>query len=421
MMIRKEIKTEIVVAGGGTAGCAAALSAARMGKKVILIEKLAMLGGLATAGNVLIYLPLCDGYGKQLISGVSEELLLASINYGPGKVNDWEGFFDEETGNWEKGKGRYIACFNPASLALAMNELLLEAGVDIWYDTVVTDTLKNECKISAIECFNKSGMHKIEAECFIDATGDADLAVSAGVSYQNGENHISTWALEVSPKKKKGLALRMVGEENEAKRELVGMSGKVMSEYITKSHTALLQYYKEQWNDHDDLDRTNLYPVTLATMADFRRTRAIKGKTNINDDNYWTEFNDSVGVFQGAFNLANKSKVWEIPYGALVPQEIENLLVAGRCIDSSGNCWDHTRLIPVTAQTGDIAGIAASLAINTNTSTQNLSIKTLQEELIKQGHLTSLEAAYGKEWKKIAEERIAIQEKSKKVIKKENA
>lgn len=407
MMIRKEIKTEIVVAGGGTAGCAAALSAARMGKKVILIEKMAMLGGLATAGNVLIYLPLCDGYGKQLICGISEELLLASIHYGPGEINDWQGFVEEKTGDWKKGKGRYIACFNPASLALAMNELLLKAGVDLWYDSVVTDTLKEESKITAVECFNKSGMHKIEAECFIDATGDADLAISAGAPYQNGENHISTWALEVSPKKKKGLALRMVGEENEAKKELVGMSGKVMSEYITKSQKALLHYYKEQWKNNDNLNRKNLYPVTLATMADFRRTRAIKGKRNLNDDNYWTEFDDSVGVFQGSYLPGDKSKVWEIPYGALVPQEIENLLVAGRCIDSRGGCWDHTRLIPVTAQTGDIAGIAASLAMNTNASTQNLSIQALQEELVKQGHLTNLEEAYGKEWKNVAEERIA--------------
>ena len=210
MAVKHNIKSEIVVCGGGTAGCAAALSAARMGRKVILIEKLAILGGLATAGNVLIYLPLCDGYGKQVIHGVSEELLLASLKYGPGEVNDWQGFVDEETGDWEQGKGRYMACFNPASLVLAMNELLHEAGVDVWYDTVVTKACKEGDRISGVECYNKSGMHHIEADCYIDATGDADLAVSVGVPYNSDKNHISTWALEVSPKKQNGLILRMV-------------------------------------------------------------------------------------------------------------------------------------------------------------------------------------------------------------------
>ncbi len=391
----KKIETEIVVAGGGTAGFAAAISAARMGHKVILIEKLAILGGLATAGNVFIYLPICDGHGKQLIYGVSEELLLASIKYGPGKVNDWQGYFNEKTNDWKKGEGRYMACFNPSSLVLAMNELLREAGVDIWYDTVVTNTIKEDKKITGIECYNKSGMHQINANCFIDATGDADLAVSSGVEYKIGTNRLAIWALEIRSNSNKDWSLCRV-ENNE--KTMVGMSGKIMSEFVSDSQHEMLKHYKEKWKEKS-FDRTNLYPIVLPTMADFRRTRAIIGKTNLNDDNYWTEFEDSVGVFQGSFYPDKKSKVWGLPFGTMISNKIENLIVAGRCIDSSGDCWDHTRLIPVTAQTGNIAGVAAALSIQLSKTPNTLPIKELQQELIKQGHLINLEQAYGQNWK----------------------
>jgi len=79
-----EIKyeTDVVVAGGGVAGVAAALAAARSGVKVMLLERSFMLGGLATAGLVTIYLPLCDGEGRQVSFGLSEELLKLSIEHG---------------------------------------------------------------------------------------------------------------------------------------------------------------------------------------------------------------------------------------------------------------------------------------------------------------------------------------------------
>ena len=73
---------DIAVCGGGFGGISAALAAARMGKKVVLFEKQYMLGGLGTAGLVTIYLPLCDGYGKQVSFGIAEELFRLSISYG---------------------------------------------------------------------------------------------------------------------------------------------------------------------------------------------------------------------------------------------------------------------------------------------------------------------------------------------------
>ena len=107
---------DVAVVGGGIAGVAAALQAARSGMKTILIEKTILTGGLATTGLVYFYLPLCDGNGRQVTFGITEELLRASLQYGPGDIPaDWH----------EPGAGRRLqAVFSPAAFVLAMDEML---------------------------------------------------------------------------------------------------------------------------------------------------------------------------------------------------------------------------------------------------------------------------------------------------------
>ena len=85
-------KYDVAVVGAGVAGVAAAVAAARRGRKTVLIEKQTIIGGLATSGLIYIYLPLCDGNGRQLISGISEEMLKKSCEFGPFKLNkNWGG------------------------------------------------------------------------------------------------------------------------------------------------------------------------------------------------------------------------------------------------------------------------------------------------------------------------------------------
>ena len=96
MKIAYEKIYDIAVVGGGIAGVAAALQAARCGMKTVLIEKTVLPGGLATTGLVRVYLPLCDGNGHQVSFGITEELLRASYKYGPGDIPE----------NWKNGKMR---------------------------------------------------------------------------------------------------------------------------------------------------------------------------------------------------------------------------------------------------------------------------------------------------------------------------
>ena len=182
---------DVAVCGGGFAGISAALAASREGKSVVLFEKEHMLGGLGTAGLVTIYLPLCDGNGRQLTFGLAEELLFRSIKYGPGDIGkNWQ----EETNCDEISRFRCV--FSPASFIIALDEILEENNVDVWYDTVVCGVAQEGSKVSSVTVCNKSGVGELFADCFVDATGEAELYRKCNIPCHDAENFLAVWALE---------------------------------------------------------------------------------------------------------------------------------------------------------------------------------------------------------------------------------
>jgi 2-polyprenyl-6-methoxyphenol hydroxylase-like FAD-dependent oxidoreductase len=186
-------KYDIAVCGGGFAGISASLAAAREGKKVLLIEKQFMLGGLATAGLVTIYLPLCDGYGKQVSFGIAEELFHLSIKHGAE---------DRYPENWLDGKGtrtekdpRFETQYNAQLFAILSEELLKKEGVDILYGTSVVGVEKEADKITHILTENKSGRTAYTIKAVVDCTGDCDIAKFAGApteTFKQG-NVLAAW------------------------------------------------------------------------------------------------------------------------------------------------------------------------------------------------------------------------------------
>jgi len=189
---------DVVVCGGGMAGVAAALAAARHGRKTCLLEKTVFPGGLATAGNVLIYLPLSDRRGRQVTFGLAEELLKASIAYGPGEVH--------VINDYAQG---HQSVFNPASFILALDELLLAAGVEVWFDSLVCGVQTARGTITGVAVENKSGRGLVKGKTFVDATGDADLAFRAGAPCAVQENFMTIWAAGASPALDKAIRDRL--------------------------------------------------------------------------------------------------------------------------------------------------------------------------------------------------------------------
>ena len=366
---------DVTVCGAGVAGVAAALAAARRGMKTLLIEKTTQPGGLATGGLVLVYLQLCDGKGNQLISGISEELLKISNQYGPHEPNP----------HWKEGKGAYIARFSPASFVLAMDELLEEAGIDVWLDTVLISAKKQDGRLTSITVSNKSGMIEIESKLFIDATGDADVLYLSGHPCNYSQNSMTFWTIEHNEN-----ASRSNNDLNDHDHVAVhadplskvyteqNLSGKMVTDFILEGRRRYRNLLKKEYEENTATRKTH-YPVTLQTVPPIRKGRCINGVFTMTDGMEWQKFDDPVGIF---CEWCNNKNIWQVPYRALLPADTTGVLAAGRCIAATGNAWEATRVIPVAAMTGEVAGTAAALSLKRGILPHELPYEVLREELL---------------------------------------
>lgn len=382
---------DVVVAGAGMAGVAAALAAARTGKKTALVEKTIMNGGLATIGSVLYYLPISDIRHNQVTFGIAEELLLASIKYGPGDVPDWK----------NKENTRYGVAFNPMSFVLAMDELLDQAGIDLWYDTLLCGVEQEEDgRVTGIVVENKSGRGIIHAHAFVDATGDSDIAWRAGVPTQDGENYLSIWGVGYSMDAAKraveandGSPLcQLIGWGSsdtgsghpEGMKTFWGINGKDVSRFVVESRRLALNAYKDI---HAQSGRKSAFPAMLPTMADYRMTRHIVGEYTLQTGEEFTHFDDSVGVVA---DWRGGKDLWSLPYRALVTKNMPTVLSAGRCIAAHGQAWFVFRVIQAAAMSGEVAGLAAAMSADRNVLPTDLNVTDLQNELKKRSFLLDM-------------------------------
>ena len=374
---------DIAVCGGGIAGIASALAAAREGKRVVLFEKQYLLGGLGTAGLVTIYLPLCDGMGHQVSFGIAEELLKLSITYGAE---------DKYPTNWLDGQGcrtekdrRYEVQYNAQVFAILAEQLLLREGVEIMYGSYVVDVEVAEKKIKKLYVENKSGRTVYEIASIIDATGDCDIAwfASAPTDVFRQGNVLAAWYYFADPF---GYHLKMLGASdvpddektgNEAKplvnRRFSGLDGKEISEMTCLSHKTTLEHWLKKRQTNPDA-----VLATLATIPQIRMTRKLVGEYTLSHTEEHTYFEDSIGMVS---NWKKRGPVYEVPFRTLYSKEIKNLIVAGRCTSVNETLWDVMRVIPCCAVTGQAAGTAAAMTDDFST----LDITALQNKLTRNG------------------------------------
>lgn len=350
----------VLVAGGGIAGISAALAAARTGAKVILVEKGCFLGGLATAGLVTIYLPLCDGMGHQVSFGIAEELLRLSIKYGAEDRN-CPAWLEDGTLE-EKKQKRFEVQFNPHLFALCAEELLRQENVTILYDTVLCGAHVANSRITAVTIENKSGRQMISCQSAVDATGDADLCAMSGeatVVFQT-KNVLANWYYFLSRGK---LNLKMLGfaevpgnikQEFLIERRFGGLDGFERSEMLQLGHRHML----EDILRHKESDPSYV-PVTMPNTPQLRMTRRIDGCYTLDDTQNGEHFTDSIGIIS---DWRKPGPVYEIPFRCLYGKKIKNLITAGRCISVTDAMWDISRVIPACAVTGQAAGTAAAMS-----------------------------------------------------------
>ena len=372
---------DIVVAGGGIAGIAAALAAAREGRRVLLIERMFGLGGLATLGLVTIYLPLCDGTGHQVSYGIAEELLHLAIQHG------WE---RDYPGTWipektEHGTQRFQVRFNAQVFATVLERHLQEAGVDLLYGTTVCQVIQKEDRVEALIVENKDGRSAVPVRGVVDASGDADIFAFAGartVAYQAG-NNLAAWYYETRSGKN---TLHMVGASDvlpedgdgevpdriEAKR-ISGLDAREITGWLLKGHALSLEKFLEKGNVSEEHSF-----ATMATIPQLRMTRRICGMYTLDEKEVFYSFPDSIGMVG---DWRKRGPVYEIPMRTLYSDGLRNVVAAGRCISVTDAMWDVTRVIPAAAVTGQAAGTILALS----TDVTRLDIPKLQDTLKKNG------------------------------------
>ena len=380
---------DVIIAGGGFGGVAAALAAARNGAKTCLLEKSATLGGLGTAGFVVIYLPICDGYGHQVSYGIVEELLRLPMKYSPVKPNGaWNN--KEQATEEELKARRYELVYHPATMSLGMERILLEAGVTIFYDTLITDIVKDASgAITHVVVENKSGCGVFATKFVIDGTGDADICKFADEECEVSKNNKpGAWYYSINTDNEIELRTRLYNPEKCPEdiktMRLDGTDFRQVSEHIIRSHELFL--LDNEFHNEKPLSETGkikFFPGFVPSMACFLMTRRIVAPYTMTEADMHMWHDDAVGIFA---DWRKAGPVYALPYRALYAQRTPNLITAGRCISTTGDTWDVARVIPVCSISGEAAGTAAALCLRDNVQRfADLNAGALQAQLVKAG------------------------------------
>jgi hypothetical protein len=379
---------DVVVIGGGIAGVAAAVAAARNGAKTLLVEKGYALGGLATLGNVIMYLPLCDGIGRQVTFGLAEEMLHLAVREGSAGIPAcWQPGGDVS----QRKKWRYQADFNPASVILEYERFVLENNVRILYDTRACNVLKFlSGRIDAVVLENKSGRFAVECGNVIDATGDADICHLAGEETQTlNVNTAAGWSFAYG---REGIELFQLSRPFDEDGMVIPEPGDIGYDGTDgESVTASLIATREMIRDHVASTRESrndyvLIPLILPTYPGFRMTRRLVGKCDFVAEDRWVR-DDNIGYI---CDWRNRGPIYSVPFGSLCAVNTPNLLAVGRCISAAGYSWDQSRVIPACAVTGQAAGTAAALRPGDAT---NVDVSKLQARLQNDGVKLDLKIA----------------------------
>lgn len=353
----------VIVVGGGIAGVSAAVSAARNGASVLLLEKGVNLGGLATVGLISWYEPLCNGEGKQLIFGIAEELIRLATRCGMENLPvQWDG-----SGANKPRNERYSSFYSPTFFSLVLDSFVQKSGASILFDTLATYPVMKKGHCMGVLVENANGREFYPADAVVDATGDASIMYRAGVPCVSGENFLTYIVHEMDKssanvycadgdltkfRRWKNCGSDYAGNGHPAgMKTFHGDSAEEITEYLLAGKERMLQKY-------EGTDPQSREILTIPSMPQFRTIRHIVGKAPFQGKQKPKGIPDSIGTV-GDFRQTGPE--YEVPFSCLYHPNFDNLLAAGRIVDvSDADAWEIARVIPVCALTGEVAGKAAA-------------------------------------------------------------
>jgi 2-polyprenyl-6-methoxyphenol hydroxylase-like FAD-dependent oxidoreductase len=397
-------RPDVLVVGGGSAGLSAAVAAARNGAEVMLIERFSYTGGLATGGMIILLLTMDDGAGRQAVGGLCQEIVdrmeRRNAVYYPPKEH-WNNpdpklveHYTQWGLTWGSGphRVRYSVAFEPHEFIFAADQMLKEAGVRVLYQTWACEPIVEEGSIRAVIIQNKAGRQAIAARAVIDASGDGDVFAAAGEPFEVERVHPWLWFQmanvdEVTPAR--GFFFHTPG----GRRVLVPwggegrVRGKIDATDPVEVSEALTASREMVFVEADRLRASvpGFENATVSLMADqlgITESRRLQGEYVMTRDDLDHTFDD---VIARAGHWTKYDCVYNIPYRSLLPRGLDNLLVTGRCISVDHRVHHATKEIPPCMATGEAAGTAAALAVQSGVRVKSLDVRELRQRLRAQG------------------------------------
>lgn len=421
--VRVAADADVVVVGGGPAGLAAALGAARNGARVTLLERYNHLGGLASGGMVLVLDDMWDAHQHEIsVRGICLEMLERMTNLGLAvfpKSREW-GHAAASLEKWlrwgtfdfhSKQKPQpicFAAAFDPDAWKRVSMELVMQHGIELRLHSWFSRTLIEDGKVKGVICDTKHGREAILGRIVIDASGDLDVAASAGAPHIGG-GFITTTVFRLGGVDT-DLAERYEREEPEAfaliDREIKQIIGGSWAHWWLKTplpgvvwcncpHMSGLDGLKVEDLTRADINGRRIiheavgvireklsgfrhcFLIDVAPQTGVRQTRLLEGEYVMTKDDVMqrTRFSDSVA----------RGRDYYYPFRALMPRSIDNLLVAGRHYSATTAAQKISREIPPCMAMGEAAGVAAALALSAGVSVREVDVAALQSTLRAQG------------------------------------
>ena len=424
---------QLIVAGGGMAGVAAAVAAGRHGAKTLLIESSAACGGLGSNGLVPSFTPFSyKGLDKPVVGGIAAEMLRRLQAIKGSNRAGWP-FLDAE------------------AVKFVCDEMLESAGVEVAYLTNVVDVKAENHLLQSITVLDRCGIHELSADNFIDATGDAFIAYKAGVPILSGDSKkrtqpgsscmviagIDAKKIPVAGKIVDGnfsttlflrkcvaeyIAQGLLENQDDFEYHIAGANLDIDSGILrinfghfynlgccdTGKLSKLLSDGRKYTRKFVECLKNNLPGMENAVLVctpalpDIRESRRIIGRTTLPEQAYWQgkRHADDIAIYdymvdvhaldasEQAASLADDlyerlvknsmEKCYGIPFSIMLPQDIDNLAVAGRCVSAEQAMLGSLRVMPACMAMGQAAGTAAAMS----TPLAKADIKELQQKLL---------------------------------------
>jgi len=404
----------LVVVGGGISGVAAAVSAAREGLSVLLVEKSGSLGGAMSNSLVFPFMKYSMDNGKVLLS----DSIFTEMRERKAAYNDT---------SWESYK-------------FVFDDMVTEAGVDVLFHTSVFEASCKEREITSVSIATKSGVRKVEADFFVDCSGDGELIAMAGCEYQLGREsdgycqpmttcfRVSGVDMEAFEQDRQMLQQKY--KEYRAEKKITNPRENIL--VFKGLGDGILHFNTTRVVKHNPVDpvevsraeilaRKQIYEmfgflkecskafehstiISIANHIGVRESRKLKGEHILTAEEIknCVQFEDVIAYGNYEIDIHNptgtgtelyyfkEGEYYQIPYRSLLPKEYDNMLVAGRCLSATHEAHSAVRILPICACMGEAAGLACAVAYHAGANTHTVDIRIVQQKLREKGAYQNL-------------------------------